>query len=83
MGSNPTASPRNLVEALDGHHNPQFGIQWEDLTALILDRGLGGDITQRELQRSGAGFPATALVFMVFLLACADAGSFNTFTTPP
>jgi hypothetical protein len=45
--------------------------------------GLTPYCSRKELQRSGTGLPATALRFMVILLVCADAGSFNTFTTPP
>lgn len=40
-----------ILYALHYHHNPQYGIRWEDLTALILDSGLGRDISRKELQR--------------------------------
>jgi hypothetical protein len=42
---------RKILYDLHDHHNPQYGIKWEDLTALILDSGLGRDINRRELQR--------------------------------
>ena len=42
---------RKILYDLHAQHNPQYGIKWEDLTAMILDSGLGRDITGKELQR--------------------------------
>ena len=40
-----------LLEDLHQHHNPQYGLQWKDLTDRIRDDVLGRAMTKREVGR--------------------------------
>jgi len=41
----------HVLQTLHDHHNPQYGIRWEDLTAHIEDRVLGRKLTKAEIKR--------------------------------
>lgn len=41
----------SVLQTLLNHHNPQYGIKWEDLTAHIEDKVLGRKLTKLELRR--------------------------------
>ena len=41
----------SVLDSLHRHHNQQYGIKWEDLTASIEDRVLGRKLTRTELNR--------------------------------
>jgi len=38
-----------ILETLHYHHNPQYGIRWEDLTTHIKDNVLGRKLNQRQI----------------------------------
>ncbi len=40
-----------VLEELHHHHNKQYGIRWEDLTAYIEEYALGRKLTKAELKR--------------------------------
>lgn len=40
-----------VLQTLHNHHNPQYGIKWEDLTAHIQDRVLGRKLRKTEIKR--------------------------------
>ncbi|HEY6169294.1 MAG TPA: hypothetical protein VI454_14730 [Verrucomicrobiae bacterium] len=42
---------RELLIELHTHYNPQYGIQWRDLSELILNSGKGRDMKKQELHR--------------------------------
>ena len=42
---------RQHLKELHHHHNPQYGVRWEDLTSLIEGDVLGRKLTQAELKR--------------------------------
>jgi hypothetical protein len=39
-----------LLQDLHHHHNPQYGIRWQDITNLIQDRVLGRPLTKAEIK---------------------------------
>ena len=45
------AEARRILLDLHQHHNAQYGIRWEDLTALIKEGVLGRDLTKAETKR--------------------------------
>lgn len=42
---------RELLHDLHEHHNPQYGLQWKDVTERIKDDVLGRAMTKREVNR--------------------------------
>jgi hypothetical protein len=40
-----------VLNELHHHHNKQYGLKWEDLTAYIEEYALGRKLTKRELKR--------------------------------
>ena len=40
-----------ILQELHQHHNPQYGIRWEDLTGYIQEKALGRKLTRSELKR--------------------------------
>ncbi len=45
------AQAQQILENLERHYNPQYGIHWRDLSEIIRDSGKGRDITRAELNR--------------------------------
>ncbi len=42
---------KKILQELHDHHNKQYGIKWEDITALMQEYGIGRDLTKRELHQ--------------------------------
>ena len=42
---------RELLQDVHEHHNPQYGLQWKDLTDRIREDVLGRRMTEREVNR--------------------------------
>src|SRR5512137_1492592 len=45
------AEARELLHDLHEHHNPQYGLQWKDVTDRIREDVLGRAMTKREVNR--------------------------------